>query len=591
MNEHELSLLIAAAGTHRQSKPSQRPSRQHSSNDMSISTKSTRSTPLSPRALFQSRVRTLSDDGKPPHDLHPSNPSSHPPAELQHLSSLRVHVTSPRTSTSPTARQTQDGRFGYTPQEPDFITEERTAWTGYTSSLTSPPLKSSTGIRAEDDFILIPTANEPPISPSHGKPLKAFGPQGHNDTTPERPKTSRGRTIPGAFPETVLNESSPRMEARKSRFVEGSMNDRSTGVSSIWSSSQENIHNQSYSEDEDSGATPKASRRSTDSLSSSDLNDFRPSPATPATLKQRLAKFAHGLRPNEPSSTEQNHETKTPKRKGLRKSISTWSFHFGDRVKFFGSQTNDSTNIHANEQLSTLNDRKRKAEEAYAEQFGTKKQKANDGFQVENKNATIRAAPRTLKKRSVSAGRTSTTHRRRDVSTSTVVPPMDPADLSDSGIDHYKRQSRRELEKEVHQLRALLRESEAQHRAAQKVSASKSTVHLPIAEDVQDDAAHGYYTRRSRSQTPRAGIPPVPPLPPRTALANMQNGKAATKRPTNKELPKPPIHKAPASKSNWQDTGTAKRMTRSTVASPSRKENVRPDRSAQQQWDWPEDVF
>jgi hypothetical protein len=591
MNQNELASLIAAS--HRRPKPSKRPSQVHSSGNMAISI--AKKAPLSPRALFQSRVRTLSDDGSEPYSQHSAR--SRPREELQHLSSLRVHVTSPRASASPATRRTRDGRFGYSPQEPDFITEERAVWTGHTSSSAFPPLKLSTGIRAENDFTLIPASNAPSVSPSRVKPLVPFGPQNHNDTTPERPKTSRGRSIPDTFPEAESQRSGSETEARKSRFIEGSMNARSAGVSSIWNSSQENFYSQSQSEDEEFDATPKASRISTDSLSSSDLNDFRPATATPATLKQRLVKLAHGLRSNEPLSTEQSQGTKPPKRKGLRKSMSTWSFHFGDKVRFFGSQAGDQTNESGNEQLARLDDRKRKAEEAYAEQFGTKKQKANDGFQVDDRNATIRATPRTLKKRSVSAGRTPTTCHRRDGSTSTAVPPTDPVDLGDAdGLDYYKRTSRRELEKENQQLRALLRETQAQIGAAQKVSASKSTVHLPIAEDAHDtaaDTAHAPRTRRSRSQTPRAGIPPVPPLPSRAVLANMDNGKSAPKPPPHKKLPKPPMHKE-VTKSNWQDTGSVKRVTRSTkalAASDNRKENVSPEKTSQQQWDWPEDVF
>ena len=123
-----------------------------------------------------------------------------------------------------------------------------------------------------------------------------------------------------------------------------------------------------------------------DSNSSFDVSEFKPRPITPFTIKNRLSKLgSHFKSIDEPEKPEQ----KKDKRKRLRKSISNWNFHtLGEKIKLFGNSTHDlgdqgtASPIKKQKAADTelLNDRKRKAEELYAQQYSTKKHKSNDGI-------------------------------------------------------------------------------------------------------------------------------------------------------------------------------------------------------------------
>jgi hypothetical protein len=540
MNRNELAALLAA--THK----SPRTDQQHSS-----------AAPLSPRQLFQSRVRNL---GSSNHIVSPSSQStSQYPERTSSLSPTRP--TQRRSSRLRQAAVTRKPLPAKPSTAPDFVLEERAAWEGSKDQDYTQ--------HNDNDFILIPASNDSSDSLDQQK-LVPFARTSNDNGQIQRPKTSRGR------PQTRdVEETKPgKTPVRPSKFMEGSMNTRSVGVSSTWDEHGDRLSLDLGSEDSD--ATPKAARPSVDSISSSDLSDFRPQGTTSATIRQRLSKFASSLKPVAEAEKTDLTDHKTPKRRGLRKSISTWSMH-----KLFGASGSDadSSDSAKVQQLDTLNERKRKAEEAYEQQFGTKKQKANNGATVHDPHATIRGPQRTLKKK-LSTSQTSTiipaTKRRRGPATSTAM-PADPAEVSeeDGDMDHRKRPSRRELEKENHQLRALLREQQAQARANLQVAASRSSFHLPLEANSQPGKqGKAPATRKSTRSHMMADIPPVPPLPGRGALTNLTN--------TNTNVYSPPA-----------DTGTMKRIRGMTSPSRSQQEDTENNVPAQARnsWNWPDDVF
>lgn len=400
--------------------------------------------------------------------------------------------------------------------------------------------------------------------------------------------------MPGAFPAHQSDPDISHQNTRKSKFFEGSMNERSVGVSSTWDVNGERLSEETSGADEDADSTPRDSRTSMDSFNSSDLSEFRPTSTTPATLKQRLSRLASSFKLNEDTTKRPEVIQAQPKRKGLRKSMSTWGFHsFGEKVKFFGASAGDpDAKKRGTEQVDGLNERKRKAEEAYAEQFGTKKQKNNDGIAAEDRNRTVRGPSRTLKKRSVSAQQTPTTRRRRNVpSSTTVMGQEDPAEVRETeDLDLRKRPSRRELEKENQQLRALLRERQARTRGNLQLSASRSSLHLPLEDHdvpVEPVTARVVTPKKAHPHSSKAGVPPVPPLPNKAVLATLGN--------------KAPVHNAtaaqPKAATSWKDTGTIKRVTRSSKLDPPtevQNENLDPTQTQsahKEEWQWPDDVF
>lgn len=527
---------------------------------------------LSPRQTFQSRVRNLNQSTfSKANSLSPTRPT----VELDRRSSLHVQPAPPTTDTTPSLPPRNPRRQGLrSSQEPDFILEERAAWKGTRSNVASSH---------DDDFILVPPSDDE-LSPTHKslipkplvvKPLVPFGPSARSDGPIQRPKTSRGRA-----PSKSAPPEDAKTPLRPSKFVEGSMNGRSVGVSSTWQDHGERLSFEASEDDSD--ATPKASRPSIDSLNSTDMAEFQPQATTPATIKQRLSKFASNFKSNDESEKGKQTEQKQPKRKGLRKSISRWSLHnLGDKVKFFGASTSDVSSKAPEEPLDPLTERKRKAEEIYEQSYSTKKQRANDGHAIEDANRTIRGTSRTVKKRSVSAQRTITpaTRRRRDAQPPAVVPLMDPADVEEEeDIDHLKRPSRRELEKENQQLRALLREQKAQSQANLHLAASRSSHHLPLQDGTGNQQTQSGRARRvTRSQLP-PGIPPVPALPDRVVLANLDN--------KNVEASVSP------KRMTVRDTGTIKRIGAIGGANLSggSDENSIPNDS-REEWQWPDDVF
>lgn len=660
MNREELATLLAQ--THGQISHSSRPV--NSSHSIPKSPTAIRlddsTSPLSPRQLFQSRVRTLSDDGAQQTSLPPPPSAIRWTRELQHLSSLRVHVqsTTPNNSSTPSHKREihslRDGGFSFTPADPDFVVEERAAWNAESDSprKRGDTLEVDHLAEQDNDTCTLGAADPALSSPlphsQHDAPLMQFGPSSTSSEIHDRPKTSRGSrqsvdSMLGVFPENSSRNTASARAMHKSKFNEGSMNERSTAVSSTWDDYGNRLSESSEgrsTDDTDSDATPRASSRiSRDSNSSFDVSEFRPRPTTPSTIKNRLSKLGSQLKSTSEILEKAENEQKKDKRKGLRKSLSNWNFHtLGEKMRFFGNSTHDLGDSQPKKpesaETSLLNDRKRKAEEAYAQQFGTKKQKSNDGIPVDDKHTTTPTLPRTLKKRSTSAQRTitpATVHRRREVSLTTTTHSVDPAEiLCDEDIDRRKRATRRELEKENQQLRAMLREQQQQRSASMVRSASKSSFHLPLqgqdaslarkapsntARMAPRQATAGVAARNHQKQyhtRSEGGVPPVPELPSRAVLANLGSGNVANGHNGSASLS---THQTGRRDSHFgaSETGTIKRVGGgvprpvSTILEGDEKITVsnenypglelgmlpglRPSPPQDSNWQWPDDVF
>ena len=365
-------------------------------------------TPLSPRQKFQAHIRTLSETS--PHRHTTSLPKT---PQLQHVSSLRVQrsespspTRSPRPSPAWTAIESASEAFSTAPQ---FITEEREVW-----SRCSPP--------------------------SQRNDWHPFAPLLQRVDINDRPKTRHGHQEDN----NIL---------KPSKFAEGSMNNRSAGISSTWIGQGGLFEANSGGEDSDHDTTP---RPSSPERSSIDMDEFNPQPVVPPSFAQRLFKFgtkSKKISKDELSKVEPEPQT-ARKKKGLRKSMSMWTLH-GDKKKD-ASQVDLASSSPLKPQAPTraievsnevsidiLNDRKRRAEEAYAQQF--KRRKSSIGV-VGAEGAALANAGSGRRRISWSSSDTLTT---------------DPAVYdAQSDTDLQKRPSRRELEKENQQLRALLRQKQ-----------------------------------------------------------------------------------------------------------------------------------
>lgn len=535
MNKQELAALIAQ--THPQ------PASTHSSAQTSRVTRSNRhmrspNSPLSPRQIFQSHVRTLSDDGQS--RTSPQKSPNQKNRELQHLSSLRVHVkphgqVKNRLQTD----QARNATFDFLSEEPDFVAEERAAWNRRTPERESRHKVGRASQNAQEEVLsLRESSHDLPKSPT-----KVFAPLTTSTDSNERPKTRRGLSdasdsAPVEAPQQATNN---HRDKRRSKFSEGTMTDRSSGIASTWEENGMRISESSErtNQDTDSDATPRAARLSKDTDSTIDISEFQPRGSTPGTLKNRLTRLAQTFKPHEESSQPSAQQTK-PKRKGLRKSLSL----------FFGASTHDLVDSDtpvkkpddAHKEL--LNERKRKAEEAYAQQFGSKKRKSNDRLSIEPGIAPT-DQPRTIKKRSGSIGHSNRTpqHATRQ-QTDPIIKKSRPQDSGNTGEKRHvvqKRASRKELQKENERLRALLHEQQVQQQASIQRSASKSTVHLPMTTSdrlVSKPAfSSSTHTRSSsigsngnkRQTQHQPGVPPVPALPSRAALVTLNNTNSHSK--------------------------------------------------------------
>lgn len=194
---------------------------------------------------------------------------------------------------------------------------------------------------------------------------------------------------------------------RKSCFQEGSMNEGSRAVASTWNTSHP-VHTPGHRRRyrsidlRDDEGTPRASAASRASTSSSiDISEFKPLPATPSTFRNTIKRIGQKVVNSKPAHALE-HITAAPQsekkpRRGLKKSMSTWKIFsnsasdtedasnlttddesYNSKTKTYSSKTikpKRSLTNNAPSQKEILDERKRKAEIAYSEQFGTTRKK------------------------------------------------------------------------------------------------------------------------------------------------------------------------------------------------------------------------
>lgn len=475
--------------------------------------------PLSPKQKFQSHIRNLSDDSQS--SILPAPPSLSSAPDRQSQSPSSSYTSRPL----PIPR-----RSDFT--VPTFITEEREAW-----SQTSPFARRTRSLRASDDvYLLEPTSRESPtVQPSkHLRELRQFAPLSNSPDFNDRPRTSRGDD-PGFGSFAPHNDPSllPDLKSQPSRFAEGSMNNRSAGVASTW------LQNglTSSEDDTDRDLTPKHSPQ----RSSIDIHEFKPDPVTPGTLKQRLARFGsafkphHNLPPTKPASGSAPEEPK--KRRGLRKSLSMWSLStIGGKVKTADDPATKKDSS-ALPDLEVLDERKRRAEEMYAQQFSSKRRKSPSGLPEpvsDQEYLDIPTIPLSTKNRAPS----SRPARHYSPSSPSLASTDHEHSESQNDIDLRKRPSRRELEKENQQLRALLREQASRPRDLPKppnselraIDSAPAETCSSSATTPRDNSASKKTPKKKTSNTGSKDAPPVPPVPERVALKPLTNARNQTRQ-------------------------------------------------------------
>ena len=487
---------------------------------------------LSPRQKFQAHIRTLSEkDLSPPRN---ASIAARPSPQLQHVSSLRIQRSE---SPSPT-RSIRTGTTWRLTDEPQFLTEEREAW-GRPSPLTS------TASVPDEKFHL--QRHEPQSPIPNG--LRPFRPLPQPADIEDRPKTSRGpSTANGGFPIDGVPETRQQEQDRHSKFAEGSMNHRSTGISSTWAE-HGSLASISDTDVSDRDSTPRASPE----RSSIDINEFNPQSVVAPSFAQRLFKFgiktkAKDVPQDEPGKMEPEPQT-VRKKKGLRKSMSMWNLH-GDKKKAASSvnlaqvspQKKPASSA-ATDTLDVLNDRKRRAEEAYAQQFGMKRRKSNIGVAADDH--APKDAPAT--EVGITSRATSKSGRRRLSwsSSTTFTSEMEKFD-AETDVDLQKRPSRRELEKENQQLRAMLRQQQEAARLKSKAiqPSSPSSRRLEKGQGTTHNMTgtpprKSISKQSSRETLSAEQIPAVPAVPPksldRPAIRPLSTPKATTQRKPSQE--------------------------------------------------------
>jgi hypothetical protein len=266
--------------------------------------------------------------------------------------------------------------------------------------------------------------------------------------------------------------------ARMSKFLEGSMNERSFGIASSW-------------------------------FQESPFEGDKPLPPTPESKHVRFSCTPVREALDEPAIEQEATTAKKRERKGLRRSMSNFNFQaISEKIKTFTGSSHDiaaeageKKKLHKPDpSTDLLNERKRKAEEAYVAQFGTKKQKftkpatttapsPNVG-NTQPQSRNLDHTPRTLRSS------------RRSIATSLPSPGL------------RKKKSRRELERENADLRARLAQQD----------------HNPSAQ--AENFVRGRVVMVSPGkQRGKLGedVPPVPQLPGRGVLKVLENSKRNSK--------------------------------------------------------------
>lgn len=311
------------------------------------------------------------------------------------------------------------------------------------------------------------------------------------------------------------------------------MNEASRAVASTWNTSHPvytPAHNRRYESTDlsDDEGTPRASAASRASTSSSiDINEFKPLPATPSTFRSTIKRIGQKVVNSRPAHTSE-HVTAPPQsekkqRRGLKKSMSTWKIFsnstsdaedtsnlttddesYGGKTKAYSSQTIKAKKSLINNgpsQKEVFDERKRKAEIAYNEQFGSarKRQKQVSTYNDHNDHvsdwdepsypttshgkglrtlSSIRSMKSVLRKSAATPEMLA--NRDNNAVESSALPASDSHSTlrrhnrsqshdSNRGLasdtDRLKKQSRNELEKENQRLRMMLQGKEAKKSA------------------------------------------------------------------------------------------------------------------------------
>lgn len=295
---------------------------------------------------------------------------------------------------------------------------------------------------------------------------------------------------------------------RRSKFVEGTMNNRSMGVASTW-----------YGISEKVGSAGGLSASPSKGTIQDQFKD-KPLPAVPGPKStKRRGRFKFGTQKEDGSNEES-----TSHKKNLRNNVSMFHFKLfnsdskdskSDSVKYGNQATPKASKTakiskrkaasEVNAEVNLLNERKRKAEEAYAEQFGFKKRSKNHREDTANKppltpsavNATTATTPLTTLRprkdrlRAPSPG----TQPKLKSSTSSRSLRTAPTSLR-------KRPSRKDLEEENAELRALL--------ARERERNSSIAVN---SDPLKDREVKVTMDGRTMNFSSLENIPPVPRLP------------------------------------------------------------------------------
>ncbi|KAK5106911.1 hypothetical protein LTS08_001034 [Lithohypha guttulata] len=435
-----------------------------------------------------------------------------------------------------------------------------------------------------------------PTSPSYG--LEPREEMEWENTPSKQRNTSDTTILPMVDPEDYSSSrqqpKTPRMIIQKSFFKEGSMNEGSRATASTWDEppllSRQTSSNPLDTSSLLDESTPRTAASGRPSISSSiDVNEFKPLPVPPSTLKKTIKRFGQKLKHSHSDvdqATVRNttHAAKSP-RKGLRKSVSSWKIfnnpeseyddtpvkeeeesrrsknnHIAKTLRFH-NRDKVQKKQHDQQQKSVLDDRKRKAEIAYAEQFGTARNKQeNDEARQETQSyiyesATVRRQDPSSNQSSQKSSAAQQAQERRELLAqqtvealmSTMAPSSNVPDASsrhsrstsvdsvgrfESDADRTKRTSRSKLEKENQQLRAMLRNQERNHlqrsRSHSRDRSTTSNWQIHTDEKEEDTPAlastkvHNTRQHSSQSAAPStvraiAGesspVPPIPPLP------------------------------------------------------------------------------
>lgn len=344
------------------------------------------------------------------------------------------------------------------------------------------------------------------------------------------------------------DEESPRPSAsttptnRTSKFIEGSMNERSFPIASSWPSDV--------------------------LLADSD----KPLPPTPRTKHVTFdsTPIREPLVNNQPADVPTTTTTSTTKRKDrkfLRRSMSNFNLHsISEKMKIFGGSSHDvaataclepsveKKKLHKSDHLGTgidvLTDRKRKADEAYAAQFGFKKPKfvaaaaanCNSGTgtapspnvgggggggggshqtqtttQQQGRNVEHHPSPH-----STSGKNKTLLHRsaRRSAATNPTTTTTATTTSTPRALRHKK--SRRELERENAELRARLSAPQNSHpHHHHHPHQAPGPAKAATVSSAGNGSSRGDLGREEEEE--EESVPPVPPIPGRGVLSVLEN--------------------------------------------------------------------